>query len=152
MPVGARFEEVEGTGDTFLERRPPSERSKPPRPWPTFLEFPRSFFFPKASDLGTTSLARHKTVLVTGGFFQVPLANWISGLPTVAVQTWKAPTNLAGFPVISHSGSVTAVPFPPCWGVNLGVSMTSTLPTQYLSNEGQSSRNHCNPGLLGFEG
>ena len=74
MPGGARFGEVEGRGDTFLERRPLSEESKFPGSPPT-LEFPRSFFFLKAKDLDTTSLAGHETILVTGGVFQVPFTS-----------------------------------------------------------------------------
>ena len=67
MPGGARFGEVEGRGDTFLERRPLSEESKFPGSWPSLLEFPRSFFFLKARDLDTTSLAGHEKILVIGG-------------------------------------------------------------------------------------
>lgn len=77
MPVGARFGEVEGREDTFLEVRPLPEEPKPPGSWSTFLEFPRTFFFLKASDLGRTSLARRKTILVPGEVFRVPFANWI---------------------------------------------------------------------------
>lgn len=64
MPVGARFGEVKGSGDTSPVRRPLSEGPKPPGSWLSVLELSRSFFFPKAGDLGTTSLAGYKTILV----------------------------------------------------------------------------------------
>lgn len=84
MTGGARFGEVEGRGDTFLERRPLSEESKFPGSRPTLLEFPRSFFFLKAKDLDTTSFVGHETILVTVGVFQVPFTNWILHPPNTS--------------------------------------------------------------------
>lgn len=87
-------------------------------------KLPRSFFVPKARDLGTTSLAGHKTILGTGRVFRVPFANWVPCLPTAATQDGKAATHSAGCPPVAF-GSVNAVPFPPGWGVGLGPSMTA---------------------------
>lgn len=47
MPAEARYGDLGWKGDNFLEKSPPSEESKPPGPWPNFLEFPRSFFLSK---------------------------------------------------------------------------------------------------------
>lgn len=116
MPAGARFGPVEGRGDTFLKTSPMSEESKPPGSWPTPLEFPRSFFFPKTSDSGTTSLAGHKTVLITGGVFQVPFANRIPHLPPAPVRNQEALQRFGWIPkraspnsITGHLGSVNAM-------------------------------------------
>lgn len=50
---------------------------------------------------GTTSLDRHKTILVTGGVFRVFFANWIPCLPPSLYDvygTGKSHTRLARFP------------------------------------------------------
>ena len=145
-----------GEGDSFLERRPVSEESKPPGSWPTFLEFPRSFFFLKASDLGTTSLAGHKTILITGGVFRVPFANWIPHLPPVPVQNKEALQRFGWIPnraspkfTIGHQGSVNAVtmlPFAP-----IRVPMTDTSHLSISLPGARSSRYQCSPGFPGFE-
>lgn len=101
MPVAARFGEVEGREDTFLEVRPLPEEPKPPGSWSTFLEFPRTFFFLKASDLGRTSLARRKAILVPGEVFRVPFANW---MPCLHEELEKSRTSLDGFPSLGTQG------------------------------------------------